>query len=281
MGRKAFENPLLGHARMRAIYRALIETRLLAPHLGEAALPTGLEACWVGTAIDLRPGDLASDHRGGALIEHIRAAGLRQGSGALPSRDLRRTLDFPTEAFAGSAADRLLCAVGAAMATRAAAQAAAVMAFLERDELSGKEWKHLLRIAAQGNLPLILVAVPGPRKARRNLTELAREASAGRIPVIPVDASDAVALYRVAQESLVRARAEGGTMIVDCIRGQADPIDLMGAQLVKKRICTTRWLDRVLETATKTIRSARSVPTPDATRKRSRSSKQSRVEYTS
>src|SRR5665213_4086017 len=86
-GSKAFENPLISHARMRAMYRALVETRALAPRLGRARrLPRGLEACWVGTAIALEPGDLTSDQRGTAAIQHIRNVGQRAtDSGPRPS----------------------------------------------------------------------------------------------------------------------------------------------------------------------------------------------------
>jgi hypothetical protein len=247
MGSKAFENPLLGHARMRALFRALVETRALSKPLGKAGLPRFLEACWVGTAIDLRADDLISEARGPALLEHIQAVGLRTGSGKPSAKELKKTLAVQAKPFPGEPVDRLLCAVGSAMAQRSAGQGGIVVAYVAQRDLTGAAWKRFFQIAAVGDLPLIVVALPSPQRAGRP-TDLARLAGK-MIPVIPTDASDAVALYRVAQEAAVRARAQGGTMVIDCVASGVDPIVLLADQLVSKRICTRRWIASVISFA--------------------------------
>jgi TPP-dependent pyruvate/acetoin dehydrogenase alpha subunit len=87
--------------------------------------------------------------------------------------------------------------------------------------------------------------VATPAKAAPDLSDLVRRMGVNSLPVIPVDAGDAVALYRVTQETLVRARADGGVAVIQCVDCATDPIRLLAAQLVKKRICTQRWVTAV------------------------------------
>ena len=252
MGSKTFESPLIPHARMRALYRALVEVRLLGANLprrsAAIALARGMEACWVGTAIDLKPGDLTSEPAAAALLQHIIRTGERESARAAGLADIKRTrraLDAETAVFSGSSFERMLCAIGQAMAIQAAAARGVVIAYVKRGDLSAAEWKRVFTVA-RPDLPLIFVAIPGG-VAKIDLERSARAAagSSPAVPVIPVDAGDAVALYRVTQESIGRARAEGGIAVVECIPFGVDPIKLLRAQLVKKRICTETWADAV------------------------------------
>ena len=240
MGSKAFESPLISHARMRAMYRALVETRLLSKR---GVFAKGTEACWVGTAIDLKPGDLTSEDRGSALVKHVLGVGTREAARAANAADLKSTLraleseSAKPNAFAGSAFERMMCAIGQAMALRSAAAKGVVMAYVGADELKPGEWKRVFA-AADKDLPLIFVCLPGGK------IDLDK-AVGGVGPVISVDAGDVVALYRVAQESIGRARAEGGVTVIECITTGIDPVKLMRTQLIKKGICTEVWIDRV------------------------------------
>ena len=73
------------------------------------------------------------------------------------------------------------------------------------------------------------------------------------VPGIAVDMDDAVAIYRVAQESIGRARAGGGPALIDCIpfliAGQkriphADAIAGLERYMLHRGACTQAWLDR-------------------------------------
>ena len=68
-----------------------------------------------------------------------------------------------------------------------------------------------------------------------------------------VDANDAVALYRVTQESLGRIRGGGGPVLIECkgylvegAQGDAsqDPLVLMQGFLLGRKVCTRAWLKR-------------------------------------
>ncbi len=253
MGSKAFESPLISHARMRAMFRALVEVRGLAKVQKDKGF-RGVEACWVGTAIDLKAGDLTSDTGAAseaATLGYVRAVGARAAGGAAKGADVRAVLKelakAQADAFPGSAAERVLCAVGEAMALQASGAGGVVMAYCGCAELSDGEWKRLLRVMGQGGLPLVVMVLPGVG-GPEDLEALARKSVASvdrAVPVIPVDAGDVVAIYRVAQETMVRARADGGAAVIEGIACGTDAVKLMGGQLVKKGICTETWVSGV------------------------------------
>ncbi len=217
---------------MRALYRALVEVRVLGERLPrKERVPLGWEACWAATALDLRAGDLTSDVASAMLPDYVRRIAARPGTGSPRKAEVLAALSASAKPFAGSAGERLFCAVGAAMALKAAEQQQAALAYVREGELGAADWKRVLQVAGGGNLPLVIVAagaVEVPPWIRG-------------VPVIPVDASDAVAIYRVAQESLLRARAEGGVAVIECVRTGDDPVEVMAKQLSTKGIATPAW----------------------------------------
>lgn len=264
MGSKAFESPLMSHARMRALYRGLVEVRTL---LGKKHGARGLEAAWVATAMDLQQGDLIGDAGTSSeadLLGHIRSIGERTGADAPLSGNIKRLRKqlavVAPESFPGDEADRLIYSAGAAMALQAAGQERIVMAYTGCSAIATKDWLRVLRVIGQRGLPIVIMAMPGA--ATRDLEALAQKIATKPnqavpiIPIIPVDGGDVVALYRVAQETIGRARAGGGSAIIAAVDLRTDPIKLLGSQLVKKRICTERWVQAVEPHFRKLLRDA-------------------------
>lgn len=247
---KFYENPLLGHARMRAMYRALVETRALSEQAGKKfGLPRKLEACWVGTAIDLGPGDLVSGLHAGVHIAFIRAVGTRKSDRAVRLTEFRRAAEAVRAAkpFSGAASDAVCCAVGQATALMVADGKQVTVVYAGVDALTPAEWKRVLTVANDGALPLVVVAIPvgASEGGVLDLSAVAAKVAEAKIPVIPVDAADVVALYRVMQETCLRARADGGVVVIECVRSGTDPVQMLATQLQKKGICTERWISRV------------------------------------
>jgi hypothetical protein len=252
MGSKAFESPLISHARMRAMYRALVEVRTLADRTKLRSL-RGVEACWVGTAIDVKDGDLTSDAgapQDPVMLEYIRAVGRREAGGPAKAADMKRVLrqfkESKGQAFPGSPFERVLCAVGAGMALKAAGAQGVLLAYAGLAQLSRAEWKRVLTLMGQEGLPLVLMVLPGASTV--DLEALAAKAAGSAdaaVPVIPVDAGDAVAIYRVTQETFVRARAGGGSAIIVGFQCGTDASKLLGTQLIRKGLCTERWVNGV------------------------------------
>jgi hypothetical protein len=72
----------------------------------------------------------------------------------------------------------------------------------------------------------------------------------GLFPVISVDGNDLVAIYRVAQESIARAR-DGGPTLIACVPYIADgmtanPIANTERYLTGKKLFDYRWKDEAL-----------------------------------
>jgi TPP-dependent pyruvate/acetoin dehydrogenase alpha subunit len=133
------------------------------------------------------------------------------------------------------------------MALKTAGGEDVVVAYSGANELTTTEWKQVLAIVGQGGLPLVVMALPGAG-GEVDLEAISRKAAAKlelAVPVIPVDAGDVVAIYRVAQETLIRARAGGGAAVIQGVLCGTDAVKLMGTQLVRKGICTERWVERV------------------------------------
>ena len=239
---------------MRAMFRALVETRALSEHAGKKyGLPRKLEACWVGTAIDLAPGDLVSGFRAEVYGQFLRAIGARKTDRAATRTEFRRAAErvSAAEPFPGAASDAVCCATGQAIALKAAAGKGMAVAYVGVDELTPAEWGRVLAVANGEALPLAVVTVPASRSTAGmvDLPAIAGKVAGARIPVISVDAGDAVALYRVMQETCVRARTDGGVVVIQCVRSGVDPVRLLADQLRKKGICTERWITKVEESA--------------------------------
>ena len=237
MAGKVVENPLLSHARLREMYAVMLEVRALAKQrsLGRG-FERGMEACWVGSGIGLRDedrgGDFASAGKIGPALDVVLGlkfrAALRGGTCAARLRG--------SELKAG---ERIWFALGAA--ARMGERKSVGMIYVGNQELSPAEWKQVLGETQRMQLPVVFVTLP----AKGDEAGTAALADKCGVPGIPVDAVDAVAMYRVAQESVGRAQAGGGPALIEAVRFPAspDPILLLRRQLIAKRVATDRWAD--------------------------------------
>jgi TPP-dependent pyruvate/acetoin dehydrogenase alpha subunit len=256
------ENPLVNNKKLRQMYLAMVEARILDEHVAKLQRKAkmrldstrGQEACRVSTAIELEPGDLVSDSQQGVAMDHV----LGEATGSVLKRlsslisrektvEIVGTKQLPWIEDAG---DRLSLAVGAALAFKSQKQTNLVVAYVPRREAGGGRWRRLLTLCAQLELPVIFVVLPvaaGKKKAVPVGHVSAKARSCG-VPGIPVDSSDAVALYRVAQESIGRIRAGGGAVLIDCVTypvaGKVlDPVAQMKSFLLGKKACTSAWME--------------------------------------
>jgi len=155
-------------------------------------------------------------------------------------------------------------AMGAALALKTQQQNNIVMAYAYQSELPKHAWKQVLTLAAQLNLPIIFVLLPQAAD-KGEATNICKDARTAGLPGIPVDASDAVALYRVAQESMGRSRGGDGPVLIECIScgaiGQRknksnDPILHMKNFLTGRNVCTEDWANHASEAFLKRLNAA-------------------------
>jgi TPP-dependent pyruvate/acetoin dehydrogenase alpha subunit len=94
--------------------------------------------------------------------------------------------------------------------------------------------------AARERLPVFCI-----REGRAPIAEACSD-----VPVIRVDSCDAVAVYRVAHESIMRARAGGGPTIMECLAWAADgqsqdPLKKLERYLAGKKLFRQNWKQRL------------------------------------
>jgi len=272
-----YENPLVPNKKLQQMFVAMAEMRVLDEHIAmlqrkvkeRARLDStrGEEACRVSTAIELGPGDLVSDSQDGvamgllagakvgSLLQHVAEVHSRSKKLGVAARNGIAGRQLPWIEDAG---DRLRMALGAALSFRMLERAGIMVAYVRQGEVSNRTWREVLGLAAKFELPVIFVVLPaGPgAKKRRDAEGLSPKARACGVPGIPVDAADAVALYRVAQESIGRARGNGGAVLIECVASQAegkrgvvavDPLVQMRGFLLSRKVCSEAWMDRAGE----------------------------------
>jgi TPP-dependent pyruvate/acetoin dehydrogenase alpha subunit len=291
------ENPLVPNAKLRQMYVAMAEARVLDEYVaglqkrvrtgkrgtgkrakgaqGRRRLASirGQEACRVSTAIDLGPGDLVSDSQVGVVMDLLagvkvsslvkRVAELHSGK---KSRGPKVGGVFGRLPWIDDAGERVRMAMGAALSFKALGRANVVVAYVRYGEIGKGVWRQVLELAAKLELPMIFVVLPGVKGEKRDgPANLSARAARWGVPGIPVDAGDAVALYRVAQESLGRTRGGDGPVLIECLAygaggsgGSAtvDPLVQMKEFLLRRRVGTKAWLERTGDGLRRRIKAA-------------------------
>jgi len=281
----AYENPLIPNAKLRQMYLAMLRARILGRALKRrrpARDPGafGLEACLVSTSVDLGPRDLVSDTLGGGTVDFLRGA---TAQSILRPRDASKRRG--TKANSGAAArlpvalgveQRIWAALGAAAALQAAhlqdklnaeveSQAGVAVVYARLPEVSPAIWRKALAFAAEHLLPVLFVVLPPTRKLPGakpgGISALALRQG---IPGIPVDLDDAVAIYRVSQEAIGRARIGGGAALMECVpfvlhsvAGTPDPatdaIAGLERYMLGRQVATMRWMKREAQSFSRQI----------------------------
>ena len=155
--------------------------------------------------------------------------------------------------------DRLRMAMGAALSFKTLKRANVVVAYVREGEVSKRDMAAVAHAGFEAGAADYLLWccswIEQEKEAQwaRILSATARSCG---VPGIPVDASDAVALYRVAQEALGRIAWRGGPVLVECVAfpatgkqrtASADPIVQMKGFLLGRKVCSEAWLERAGE----------------------------------
>ncbi|MGH9596860.1 MAG: thiamine pyrophosphate-dependent enzyme [Edaphobacter sp.] len=266
------ENPLVPNKKLRQMYVAMAEARMLGDHISDlqkgarrgkgagelrAGSTRGQEACRVSTAIDLGPGDLMSDTQAGVAMELLAGAKVasvlkRAGelhSGGKGKRSKAGLLSGRLLPWVEDASERLRMAMGAALSFKAQRQTNVVVAYVGQGEIAQGTWRQLLELAAKLELPIIFVVLAAGGRDKKGVATLSAKSARRGVPGIPVDMGDAVALYRAAQESLGRTRGGDGPVLIECVEYRAkgkragDPLIQMEQFLLGRKICSQAWLN--------------------------------------
>jgi len=233
------ENPLLPNRKLRELHALIERCRDLDRRQPRAP---AREALLAATTMQLLPGDVL-----------LAEPGDRAAATLAPqpkSRTAAATPPIPSISVAAAMAAGLQSAAAAA-----GARAGVVLAFASAG-LAEPGWPAALEWANTAHLPLILCCAdatggklartgraPAPALTWPNLDRVATKL---RMPTLAVDGEDAVAVYRVMQESVIRACAGGGPAVIWAVlspqrpAGTQRPLARLRSYLLSRRISLPR-----------------------------------------
>ena len=219
------------------IYTSMLKCRMLSERIGtlakvgkKRAFASGSEAVAAAALADAQPDDsLISPalHCRAALLKGVPLATLLRpfigrsstaglGGDAGHTHIAAGVLSMP---LAGAVSCNLAVAAlaaGCAFAARHGKCEKVAIAFYEGDN-EEESCRDMFHFAVAHHLPVILIRQCA-RPLRPALTRRRRGKSVPKsLPIIPVDANDAVAVYRVAHEAIAHARRGSGPTLIDCV----------------------------------------------------------------
>ena len=259
-------------------------------------------ACLVSTSVDLGQDDFVSDAVMNGTVDFLRGAMFRPTLGGTVQalrdttlesvlrpddkarrRGLKADCGAPSRlpAMPGNEA-RFWTAMGIALALKAqhahgraetnagaARRCGVVVVYARLGEGSPALWRKVLAFAAEHLLPVLFVVLPATQRPDANAKATrpgAMSAISHRhgVPGMAVDADDAVALYRVAQEAIARARIGGGAALMECVpflledtkrlpQTTADAIEELERYMLGRGVATRRWMEREAESCARRI----------------------------
>jgi Dehydrogenase E1 component len=211
---------LISDDTFRELYAALLKCRLLDERLQTSAgyEPwAGREAESAGVVTCLRCGDSVTLTPRGLLAGYLL-------SGSLPAA--RNAVKTPVAQLAAATAE----------AKRHKLEGLGNITVVFAESGKSQRMRDAFAGAAKERLPVFCIL-----EGSAPFTKVC-----GDVPVIRVDSCDAVAVYRVAHESIVRARGGGGPTIMECVawRGDdelQDPLGKLERYLVGKKLFRQNW----------------------------------------
>jgi TPP-dependent pyruvate/acetoin dehydrogenase alpha subunit len=271
---------LISDAKLKQLYATMVECRLLTERAsrlrgrprtpGLYAASMGQEAIAAGCVVDLRAADTLVLPPQNAIAGMVKGMPLGDIMAQIYARYTANGQSPNIIMPSATPGAQLAQATSAARVNKQKKRNNVVVAFSDKATTSLASWHEALALAASKSLPIIFVVednpwteLPGLKTGEDN--ECSDKAWSYGFPVIPVDANDVVAVYRVAYESVERVRQGGGPVLVEgkpyrlssatrrrgansgASRSQRDPLIHMERYLRKKGLFTPRWKDQVVQ----------------------------------
>lgn len=228
---------MISREKLIALYSAMVKYRLLAART-EGKLPESwklvpnLEAAVAAVTADLRADDFLISTQTKLASAFVNGSDCKD---LLSPSNLRRT-HAGNGHISSSTLAKEFCSALEAADTLKGSKGDAVSLLFCQTRMKSELWRKYLQRAGRHNLPIVLVRLaPATRRAH-----VSPGALAFGVPRIAVDANDALAVYRVASESIARARHRRGPTLIECLQitqaSATDPLRAMELALARKRI---------------------------------------------
>ena len=260
-------------AMLRNLYSGMLLCRMVEDRAEQMAqlhkltqplnLRRGLEATVIGSLVELRAGDAISSEPSFAAR---RFAGQPLGLYFAELFGVRAEyLAFAPDADEGAIhllppaqtiAAQMNLAAGYALAQKKLQRRNALVVLLPEANDTLGYWHEAATLAAGERLPMIFVSISSALPTVMGNSDARQRAATYGIPGIAVDGGDVVAMWRVAQESIHRARAGAGPTLIDShvpareansrVDG-GDPLDRMQHYLDKRKLWKQAWKDELTQ----------------------------------
>lgn len=271
-------------AMLRKLYSTMLKCRIVAEHLreqlrtgrpdGASLIQPSNEATVVGSLVELRAGDAVATAPSfatyialGQKTEDLLAQVLGRVNGSRLAHPKPQKSPVHFLPASENVAARFSMAAGFALAQKAQQRRNVVVASASDGFAALGCWHEAALTASGERLPIVFVLENNVREnnvlesnlAEAPLTdcipshdgELRDRAGAYGIPGITVDGDDVVAVWRVTQESIHRARSGAGPTLIECRssrrpvstneRHDRDPLAHMERYLKKRRLWDPAW----------------------------------------
>jgi 2-oxoisovalerate dehydrogenase E1 component alpha subunit len=238
--RHAVTSTLLDARKLKALYAALVRCRMLEERLAarmrrraraaSAESAFGEEALLVGAAFDLLPGDCVAPSPRASIASFIQGA-------ALPESISETGNDG--ESMPGCAV-KLGIGAGLALAFKTQKKPHVALCLMGQTQLTHSAWEEALAFAGKHKLPVVFVV-----KTRSSAGKPPQPTPGNSVPAITVDGSDVVAVYRVMQEAIRRARQGYGPSLIEGRLHGKDPLEVMEHYLRQRGLWSDAWRDRL------------------------------------
>jgi pyruvate dehydrogenase E1 component alpha subunit len=280
--------------KIKQLYATMLGCRMVAErgHLlvkqdkipGDLGVTEGQEATEVGALVDLLADDCVAVGRRDLTARFIRSVPMKTIFADLYARRVgdqdgfsrpRAGHHVPEAMFAPafSLSAQLSLVTGVAWSLKRHGTPNVAVAFSGDDSTSLPSWRDAVTFSARHRLPVIHIAYSntgdGSIRASLDLAEEQgrRPARQPSLPAFTVDGSDVVAVYRVTQEAIRRARQGYGPAVIECHISpspldadslnlgmgtlvpppSADPVARMEAYLQQKGLWSEKWKRKLVE----------------------------------
>jgi TPP-dependent pyruvate/acetoin dehydrogenase alpha subunit len=269
-----FENPLIPNARLKLMYQSMVQCRLIgevtSAKLAGSEPALGDEASLATMALELDTGDTVAAARKGLVLQLVREMKLAQDAkSAKPAGKplaLLHEIVAPGDPGASGFDREIEAATEFAKENRKRKKRKISLLYADESWTLSAAWHEAVEAAGKLGLPMVFVC-------ERDANDEKTSDPVVSFPVIHVDGNDAVAVYRVAQESMYRARSGSGpTMVVSRTyrwhqkqpMQEKDPILRMQKYLESKRLYDLSWANQLSENFKRELAAAASMHDPEA-----------------
>jgi len=246
--------PVLGAGKLKDLYSNMVKCRLLAERIyGQHSssvqtneFGSGLEAMFVGAGAHLLPHDCVALEHGGFIASLIKGTPLQ----TILSRSTKPG-DGPTGAPA------LNMSTALTLAREMKGLGAVTLMFCPKSSGSLAFDPQAMGLAAAEKLPLIALTEISLNAKPQSQDAAPAAVDATYYPRITVDGCDVVAVFRVTQEAVRRARQGHGPALIECAIVRAaelagdealahDPLAFMEQYLRRRELWSDEWVRSIV-----------------------------------